>query len=119
MYFSLFHPHFFRMGLRVCRRCYRIARMIKFAMCDLPLLLDFDWLQALLDFDWFQAVLDIDLLQALFAVFPVVILITFAATLRSFNGKVVGRAVLFFRKTLLNEAGFHRPESPLWFALGP
>ncbi len=88
-------------------------------MCDLPLWLDLDWVQAFSDIDLLQALSDIDLLQAFLAIFPVVIIISFAVAVRSCIGSLVRLATLFHKTTLLNEAGFHRPESPLWFALGP
>lgn len=88
-------------------------------MCDLPFLLDAERLQALFDIDWLQALLDIDLLQALLAIFPLVIMISVAAALYSFVGGPARIAGLFHETAFLNEAGFHRPESPLWFALGP
>ena len=88
-------------------------------MCDLPYLLDSDWVQTLLDIDWFQALLDIDLLQMVLAIFPLVIMISVAAALYSSVGGLARLAGLFHKTAFLNEAGFHRPESPLWFALGP
>ncbi|TBR21301.1 MAG: hypothetical protein EPO63_08805 [Candidatus Nitrosotenuis sp.] len=84
--------------------------MVKFLMVDLPLLLDVDW---------FQILPDIDLLQALLAIFPVVMLISFAATLYLSDRNPVWLAVLFRKNGLISEAGFYRHESPLWFALGP
>lgn len=93
--------------------------MLKFLMCDLPMLMDIDWAQPLLDIDWFQALLDIDLLQVVLAVFPIVVIIGVGAALYTFVGGLSRLAVLFHKTAFLNEAGFHRPESPLWFALGP
>ena len=88
-------------------------------MCDLPLILDIDWIQSLFDVDWFQALLDIDLLQALLAIFPLVIIISIAAAFYSYAGGLAQLTVPFRKTAFLNEPGFHRPESPLWFALGP
>lgn len=93
--------------------------MLKFLMCDLPMLMDIDWIQTLLDVDWFQALLDIDPLQVVLAIFPFVLLIGFAAVLYIFVGSLSRLAVLFRKTPFLNEPGFHRPESPLWSALGP
>lgn len=84
--------------------------MIKFVMCELPLLLHIDWHQTLQN---------IGLLQMLLAIFPVVMIIGFSAVLYSFIEKLAGLAVRFHKATPLNEADTTRHESPLWFALGP
>ncbi len=75
--------------------------MIKFMVCDLPLFLNIDWVQALL---------------VILSVFSV---IGFAVAHFTLIKKLKGLIVLFHKTDLFSEAGFRRPESPLWFALGP
>lgn len=99
-----------RTSLQAWTPYYRIVFMIKFVMCDLPLLLHVEW---------FQTLQNIDSLQVLLTIFPVVMLVSFAVLFYSFVGKLAGQAVIFHKTAPFNEAGSTRHESPLWFALGP
>lgn len=83
---------------------------MKFVMIDLPLLLNIEWQQILKD---------IDVLQMLLAIFPVVFIIGFAAALNYSPGNRATQTEISYMLAFFNEAGFHRPQSPLWFALGP
>lgn len=75
--------------------------MIKFIICDLPQFLSVDWIQALL---------------VILSIFSV---IGFAVAQFTLAEKLRRSIILFHKIVLLSEAGFHRLESPLWFALGP